>query len=237
MTVLASMSLGLHTMIKQALKEGPEKVHKVLEMTMKEILDLAEALLTLTGNGSNEIKSSSDGAAVLGRALGPKCKASCQVIRHLVSQSPFWRATERQARQAASAEKSFGPEMKEMMENLKDPDFYVLADLPKACQRVSVWNEALRSGRPHVEHHDAFCCGERANPPCDCLSVCAGVTVNLKNLRLNLQELPKIGYEELAPRILSEPRSSLKEPSRRSRENNLLLLVLLSLADTNAVFL
>eukprot|EP00971_Amphidinium_carterae_P039820 781973-Amphidinium_carterae.1 len=134
-TVVASMAIGLSKLLSPMVEGGD----KLLRVSLKEVLELCKALLVLT-NMSKE-------TSILDDVFGENCKASIQVVKRLINQRPFWREASQKACDRVVAERSYGPEIDEVMSKLQNVgESITMTDLHKWACRVVVWREGLGQG-------------------------------------------------------------------------------------------
>ena len=127
--VAESMALAL----QKSLENVAAKLPAVLQLASQELVLVCKAVLLLCGHMEIPVKMLDD------------IPASCDVVKELVGQVPYWRESERRVRQVAVALGMFRPEITKTITDLEGPT--VTSDqLVLVSKRLAVWQEALPRG-------------------------------------------------------------------------------------------
>ena len=135
----ASGQVGLMAKALQALLSpivSSKAAPTVLNMACKEVLEVSEAVMVLAG-----------GVCADGNSMIDKLSHTSigKVVRHLVSQTPFWAAEEKRMRQMSVATKTFIPEITDVMASVAE-ESVSLEKLAEISRRMTTWHEGLGTG-------------------------------------------------------------------------------------------
>ena len=103
----AAVAEMMATKLLSTLEAVVPKVPTVLQLACSELVVVAKALLLLTGNSSYDVK------------ILAQIPSSCDVLKQLLGQTPFWREAEKKVREAAVARELYLPEIRSTMESLR----------------------------------------------------------------------------------------------------------------------
>ena len=101
-----------------------------------EVFEVISALQILAGTPQDK------GNAVLDKLSSTN---SGRVVKHVISQTYFWREAEKRARQSCIAFQEYGPEISSLEEQFKQKAV-PLQKLPQIAQRLSTWHDGLGEG-------------------------------------------------------------------------------------------
>ena len=123
--------------VLEILPSVQERAPAVLELACKELVAVSKALRALCGSdqyGVDEVN---------------QLPSSCDVIKQLLNQTPFWREKDKQLRESAVARAMFGPEVKAAAAKLEG-ETMTLEEFLALGKRVVVWQEGLPTGDIHA---------------------------------------------------------------------------------------
>ena len=130
-----SMALALKELLAPKISDAAHST-SVLGLACAEVHDVALALEVLCGAVVQ------DGHLLLDKLSS---NSTGKVVRHIISQTVYWKEAEKTSRQVCLASKVFMPEIEEVRQRLQAADVS-LEKIPDIAQRMASWRDGLGEG-------------------------------------------------------------------------------------------
>ena len=116
---------------------APASVGAAVHAALQDISEIAEFFLSVHATDLTSPKASEAASSVRSSRHGAK-----GLVKHAVSQSPFWSGLEKKAREVQVALTALGPEMDSMVKKLEEGQE---GSMTEALARISEWKDTLGS--------------------------------------------------------------------------------------------